>query len=83
VNSYTSYTFSLQKCNHYTLLFFGACGKWGGHFGATCGERQLNGEGQISHYNRSVYMQQWGQLLKNIAICGYFLTYLAHAFIQY
>jgi hypothetical protein len=49
MNFYTICTFSPKKSNHYTRLFFGAFGKWSGHADATSGERQLNGEGQISH----------------------------------
>jgi hypothetical protein len=51
MNFRTSYIFSPQELNLCTLLLFGVCGTRRGHVDATSDERQLNGEGQISHYN--------------------------------
>jgi hypothetical protein len=39
------------ELSHCMLLFFGTYGKWSGHVYAVNGERQMNGEGQISHCN--------------------------------
>jgi hypothetical protein len=56
-----------------TESLFGASGKRSLYVDAASDEWQLNGEGQIGHYNHMRYLaygcvriQQWGQSRKNI-----------------
>jgi hypothetical protein len=47
------------------LLLFHACSKWSGHVDAPSGERQLNGEGQIRHYDSGV-RRRYGPFVDNV-----------------
>jgi hypothetical protein len=50
---------SPQKSNHCTLLCFGTRGRQSNHVDTSSGKRQLNDEGQVSHYNKREVACLW------------------------